>query len=253
MEYTVQQLANLAGVSSRTLRYYDQIGLLKPGRTSSSGYRLYGQREVDCLQHILFYRELDIGLEQIKTLLQDANMNDEDMLVQHRASLKKKRDRLDHLIETLDQTLAAKQGGSKMTNEDKFSAFKQQRVHDNERMYGTEIRHQYGDQIVDEANRKQLQLTEDQYSMMQKIEEDLKKQLQEASVASVITQDHQERIANLHKQWLQYSWPTYSPQAHVGLAQLYIEDERFKSYYDQSAKNGAQLLRDAVTHVFSST
>ena len=58
MEYTVQRLAGLAGISSRTLRYYDEIGLLRPARINSSGYRIYGKEEVDRLQQILFYREL---------------------------------------------------------------------------------------------------------------------------------------------------------------------------------------------------
>ena len=65
MEYTVSQLARLSGVSARTLRYYDEIALLKPKRTSSSGYRIYGQVEVDLLQQILFYRELEMKREII--------------------------------------------------------------------------------------------------------------------------------------------------------------------------------------------
>ena len=68
MEYTVQALAKLAGVSSRTLRYYDEIGLLKPMRVNSSGYRIYGRAEVDLLQQILFYRELGMELKEIKIL-----------------------------------------------------------------------------------------------------------------------------------------------------------------------------------------
>ncbi|MDQ0163455.1 DNA-binding transcriptional MerR regulator [Bacillus alveayuensis] len=68
MEYTVNQLAKLAGVTGRTLRYYDEIGILKPARINSSGYRIYGQKEVDKLQQILFYRELDVDLETIKKL-----------------------------------------------------------------------------------------------------------------------------------------------------------------------------------------
>ena len=69
MEYTVQRLADLAGVSSRTIRYYDEIGLLKPARINSSGYRLYGEKEVDRLQQILFYRELEVELENIKKII----------------------------------------------------------------------------------------------------------------------------------------------------------------------------------------
>ena len=69
MEYTIQKLASMAGISSRTLRYYDEIGLLKPIRISSSGYRIYGPAEVDRLQQILFYRTLGVRLESIKDIL----------------------------------------------------------------------------------------------------------------------------------------------------------------------------------------
>ncbi|MDP4158116.1 MAG: MerR family transcriptional regulator, partial [Bacillota bacterium] len=71
MEFTVQSLGKLAGVSTRTLRYYDEIGILKPARINSSGYRIYGQREVDRLQQILFYRELGVSLEDIKKIITD--------------------------------------------------------------------------------------------------------------------------------------------------------------------------------------
>ena len=66
MEYTVQKLASLAGISTRTLRYYDEIGILKPARINSSGYRIYGKKEVNRLQQILFYRELGVSLDSIK-------------------------------------------------------------------------------------------------------------------------------------------------------------------------------------------
>jgi len=62
----VQKLGKLAGISTRTLRYYHEIGILKPARISSSGYRIYGQKEIDLLQQILFYRELGVSLENIK-------------------------------------------------------------------------------------------------------------------------------------------------------------------------------------------
>ena len=65
MEYTIKNLAQLAGVSVRTLRYYDEIGLLKPCRVNLSGYRIYGEKEVDLLQQILFYKSIDMKLEEI--------------------------------------------------------------------------------------------------------------------------------------------------------------------------------------------
>ena len=74
--YTVQKLAQLAGVSGRTLRYYDEIELLKPARINSSGYRIYGQKEVDRLQQILFYRELDMDLDTIKSILSSSSFDE---------------------------------------------------------------------------------------------------------------------------------------------------------------------------------
>lgn len=83
MEYTVQQLARLAGVSARTLRYYDEIGLLKPARINSSGYRIYGTKEVDRLQQILFYRELGVSLEKIIAILSSPSFDRVQALKEH--------------------------------------------------------------------------------------------------------------------------------------------------------------------------
>ena len=87
MEYTVQKLANLAGISTRTLRYYDEIGILKPARINSSGYRIYGQAEVDRLQLILFYRELDLNLETIKQIITSEAFDKTAALKEHRKQL----------------------------------------------------------------------------------------------------------------------------------------------------------------------
>lgn len=90
MEYTVQQLAKTAGISSRTLRYYDEIGLLKPARLTSSGYRIYGPKEVDRLQQILFFRELGVGLEQIREIINDPSFDSLTALREHRVKLLEK-------------------------------------------------------------------------------------------------------------------------------------------------------------------
>ena len=87
MEYTVQKLAQLAGVSSRTLRYYDEIGLLKPARINSSGYRIYGSAEIDKLQQILFYRELGVELEKIKKIIHSSSFDSLKALQEHRTKL----------------------------------------------------------------------------------------------------------------------------------------------------------------------
>ena len=87
MEYTVQKLGLMAGISTRTLRYYDEIGILKPARINSSGYRIYGQAEVDKLQQILFYRELGVSLENIKDIVNDPSFDCLKALGEHREKL----------------------------------------------------------------------------------------------------------------------------------------------------------------------
>ena len=124
MEYTVKQLADLAGVSTRTLRYYDQIGLLKPAGTTEAGYRLYGAVEVDRLQQILFYREMGMELEQIREIVNSPDFDLKEALLSHRDSLLRKRNRLDQLLETVERSLAGLEGRIKMSDKEKFEGFK---------------------------------------------------------------------------------------------------------------------------------
>jgi DNA-binding transcriptional MerR regulator len=79
-EYTINELARLAGVSTRTLRYYDQINLLKPAFVNPSGYRIYGSAEVDLLHTILLYKELGFELNQIKAIIYDPEFDLEEAL-----------------------------------------------------------------------------------------------------------------------------------------------------------------------------
>lgn len=101
VEYTIRKLGQLAGVSTRTLRYYDEVGLLKPARINSSGYRIYNQNQVDLLQQILFYRELGVSLEEIKKILSSPSFNKLEALKEHREKLITQREQLDLLITTV--------------------------------------------------------------------------------------------------------------------------------------------------------
>lgn len=94
MEYTIKKIAELSGVSPRTLRFYDEIGLLKPARINSSGYRIYGANEIDRLQQILFYRSLEFKLEQIQELLNQPDFDQHQALLEHQKLLLKKERKL---------------------------------------------------------------------------------------------------------------------------------------------------------------
>jgi len=246
MEYTVKKLGQMAGISSRTLRYYDEIGLLKPCRINSSGYRIYGQAEVDRLQQIMFYRELGMGLESIKAVVTDQSFNGSKALRAHRQKLHDKRRQLDELIANVEKTIAAAEGGDTMNDQEKFTGFKQKLVEDNEERYGREIREKYGAEAVDKSNEKVQGMTQAQYEEVARLSAELMETLAAAFKHGDPGGDLAQKTSELHRRWLGYFWDQYSPQAHLGLAQMYVDDERFTAYYDAQQPGTAAFLRDAI-------
>lgn len=246
MEYTVQKLAQMAGVSSRTLRYYDEIGILKPARTNSSGYRIYGQQEVDRLQQILFYRELGISLDQIKEIISAPAFDAADALKEHREKLLEKRKQLDLLITNVEKTIASAEGRTTMSDKEKFEGFKKKMIEDNEEQYGKEIREKYGDETVDKSNAKLMNMTQEEHEAVTKLAEEVNTALAEAMQTGDPAGELAQKAADLHKRWITFYWSEYSKEAHAGLAEMYVADERFKAYYDKIRPGAAEFLRDAI-------
>ncbi|MCM3388725.1 MerR family transcriptional regulator [Ureibacillus chungkukjangi] len=246
MEYTISKLAKLAGISSRTLRYYDEINLLKPSRINSSGYRIYGQKEIDRLQQILFLRELEVDLGTIIQIMNESSFDQFSALLDHQNKLIQKRARLDKLIETIDKTIAHQKGEIVMSNEEKFKAFKESLIAENEVKYGEEIREKYGDKTVDESNAKLRGMSKEDYAAMEKLGNEIFDLLPKAIATGDPTSEIAQELAEKHKEWLTFSWASYSKEAHKGLAEMYVADERFKAYYDKVAKGATEFLRDAI-------
>ncbi|MEK4062578.1 MULTISPECIES: MerR family transcriptional regulator [Paenibacillus] len=252
MEYTVQKLGALAGISTRTLRYYDEVGILKPARINSSGYRIYGQAEVDRLQQILFYRELGLSLEGIKEIVTAPSFDGTRALREHHDQLLQRREQLDQLIANVEKTLAQSEGRITMSNEEKFAGFKQKLIDDNERTYGQEARSKYGEEAVEKSNRKLKNMTEEQYAAIQQLEADMFAALEQAMEEGDSASELAQQAAELHRQWLSFYWDTYTKEAHAHVAQMYVDDERFTAYYDKRRPGLAEFLRDAV-HVYTGT
>ncbi|KUO48734.1 MAG: MerR family transcriptional regulator [Desulfitibacter sp. BRH_c19] len=246
MEYTVQKLAQLAGISARTLRYYDEIGILKPARINSSGYRIYGQAEVLMLQQILFYREMEVSLEGIKGILSSPAFDAAKALRQHREKLLEKRKQLDVLISNVDKSIAFKEGRITMTDKEKFEGFKKKLVDDNEKMYGKEIREKYGNENVDKSNQKVKNMSQEQYEEVTKLENEVIETLHAAFKTGDPAGELAQKAADLHRQWLCFFWGSYTKEAHAGVAQMYVDDPRFMAYYDEKQPGTAVFLRDAI-------
>jgi DNA-binding transcriptional MerR regulator len=239
-------LGQLAGVSARTLRFYDEIGLLAPARINSSGYRIYGQAEVDLLQQILFYRNLGVGLTSIKAMVTAPSYDRIRALREHRRELLLKRRQLDDLLANVDKTLAVAEGKMTMSDQEKFSGFKQKRIDDNEAKYGTEIRTKYGEDAINQANLKQKNMTQAQYAELERLTAEVLDTLAAAFATGDPAGELGQKTAALHQQWLSFYWSSYSKEAHAGVARMYVEDERFTAYYDAKQPGSAAFLRDAV-------
>ncbi|MFF2448507.1 MerR family transcriptional regulator [Neobacillus sp. NPDC058068] len=246
MEYTVQKLGSLAGVSTRTLRYYDEIGILKPARINSSGYRIYGQKEVDRLQQILFYRELGVSLDSIKEIVTAPSFDGAAALREHREKLLEKKEHLELLIANVDKTIALTEGRMEMSNKEKFEGFKKKMIDDNEKKYGKEIRQKYGNETVDKSNAKLQSMTQSQHNEVTALAEQITVTLAEAFKTGDPAGELAQKAAELHKQWLCYYWKEYSKEAHAGLGQMYVDDERFTAYYDKEQPGTAAFFREAI-------
>lgn len=249
MEYSIRELSELAGVSARTLRYYDELGLLKPLYVSESGYRYYGEKEVTMLQQILFYRRRGLELKQIQKILYQADFDVMEALQEHLLDLEQQQKQLNALIKTVKQTISSMKGECEMSDVEKFQAFKETLVKENEEKYGKEIREKYGDQEVDASNRKMLNLSQEQWNRFKELEENILEQA-EMCVQNRLSSDSEDakELVKLHKEWLSMTWKQYSVQAHKGVAMMYAADERFKSYYDRRVEGCAEFLQQAVDH-----
>lgn len=249
MEYGINELAKLTGLTTRTLRYYDEIDLLKPSRLGDNGYRFYDSKDLETLQQIMFYRKRGFELKQIKEILNDPDYDIAKALKEHLAALEEQKNNIDSLIKNIKMTLLDVEGEYKMSDKERFEAFKQDLIKENEAKYGKEAREKYGDDAVDASNAKLMGMSEEKYERFKALEEEIKIKLETAVTAAINPENEAGKyITTIHKEWLMMTWKTYSPEAHKGIAKMYVFDERFKSYYDVNVEGCADFLQKAIEY-----
>ena len=249
MEYSIQELSRLSGVTTRTLRWYDQIGLLKPSRVAESGYRYYGPAEVDRLQDILYYRALGVELARIRECLDDPAFDRLAALQSHLAALEAERTRLDTLIQSIRDTIRCEERKEIMSDEQKFEALKQRVLTRYEQIYGKEARDKYGDDMVGAAQSALRDLTVEQYREWTELGQKIQERLESAVRAGLSPESGAgQEVAALHRRWLTVTGNPYDPAKHRGIAALYVQDPRFTAYYDKAVPGCARFLRDAVIY-----
>ncbi len=245
--YSIGEVAQLSGISVRSLRFYEEAGLLIPARDERNGYRSYTATDIDRLQDILLLRHLGVAVRDIAPLLSTTPAERRAHLAHHLGELKAERDRLERLIETVEKTIEHLEGNTAMEDNEKFEGFKRELVEENEERHGTEARERWGDDAVDASNRKMLNMSEQDYDAWRALDAEILDALGRAVHDNANPAgDEGARICELHRRWLGYTWPAYTPAAHRGLAEMYVADERFSSYYDCAGAGGAAWLHDAI-------
>ena len=240
----IARVARLSGVSSRTLRHYDAIGLLPPAWTGDDGRRHYGREQLLRLQHILVLRELGTSLERIGRIV-DADTPEVTaaLLRDHLAGLLAERDRFSQLASTVAHTIDLIDKGTDTTNEQLFAGFEHA-------AYEPEARERWGETAVEESNAKweSLGKTGQQRHL------DMHREIVEALGAAIrvgFGPDSAEvqEVVSQHYEWVSLFW-TPTADTYRGLTQMYVEDERFRRNYDEVAPGAAVLLRDAA-HIWA--
>lgn len=246
--YTVKELSRLTGLTPRTLRYYDAIGLLSPARNRDNDYRLYGGAEVDRLQEILLYRGMGLPLEEIRRILDTPGRDRAGALREHLNRLLEERGRMEELIQSVRQTLETLEGDTTMQDKEKFEALKQQAVRENEAVYGREAREKYGDEAVEASSRRLSGMSREEWDEMNREEAEYKEALRRAAAAGDPAGEDAREAVRLHAAWLGHYWKpgALTAQSHTALVEMYGQDQRFTDYYEAVAPGCAAFFAQAV-------
>lgn len=243
MAYTIKEIADLAGVTTRTLRYYDEIGLLSPADIGENGYRYYDQENLLQLQQVLFFRELDVPLKEIQHFMRRPDFNLLHALEQHRAALQQRARRLEQLLDTVERTIMMIKGETSMTAKAYFEGFDETR-------YEAEVQERWGDTPQYAESQKKWA----SYSKAQK--EAIKAEGGRLTLGMVGQDPNaapgdpqvQAAVGAYHAYLNQYFY-TCSLEMLRNLSDMWVEDPRFADNYERVREGGAEFVRQAV-HIY---
>ena len=244
--YKINDISKLAGISTRTLRYYDTIGLLMPSKIADNNYRLYSEKEIDTLQQILFYKELGFSLSEIKDIVNDDNFDFLEALYFHKEKLQLKQERLSKLLETINKTIKHELGETKMSNDEKFQNLKDNLIKENEEQYGKEAKELYGEETVELSYEKMRKMSKWEFNEANRIGKEINILLARALTTKDPSSTQSKEVCALHQKWIKMYWNEYSIEAHLGLVKMYTEDERFKAYYENVGEGATAFLYEAM-------
>jgi len=236
-EWSMHEITRLTGTTSRTLRHYDQIGLLEPSRIGANGYRHYDGARLLRLQRILLLRELGLGLGTIAEVLRSAQ-DEVAALRTHLELLHQERDRLDRQIASVRTTVIRKEGGEQIMAEEMFDGF-------DHTQYQEEVEQRWGREAYAKSDAWWRSLSASEKKAFRQRQLQIAADYARAAAEGLDPGDEQVRaISARHHAWLGDSAGAVSRGYFLGLADMYVADERFAASY--GGTQGATFVREAM-------
>ena len=243
MSLTVGKMAELAGVTVRTLHHYDDFGLLTPSTRSAAGYRLYGDLDFERLQEILFYRELGFGLTEINTILQDPEHDRASALRHQRDLLEIRKGRLQTMIGAVEAALDAHEKGITMTKEEMFEVFGDFDPTE----FEAEVEERWSGPALAQSKRKTSTYDKDQWKEAMAEGESIVKAFAVRLRASDAPEcEASMDVAERHRLHIDRWFYECSHEMHGGLGTTYVADPRFTAYYEAYAPGLAEFIKSAI-------
>lgn len=250
MSYRVNELANLAGISIRTLRYYDQIGLLTPTSRSGAGYRIYGDNDLEKLQQILFWRELGFSLEQIKQLVNQPGFDRRQALQTQINLLQERARHFQRLADLAQDTLESEKGVKKMNSEELFRAFNYERMMEDQKQYEAEVEERWGNTDAYRISKERTsKYTREDWEKINSIQmENMKELAQLYQAEAAYDEPRVLAVVTRNLQFINDHFYPCSLEMFSCLGSMYITDERFTAFYDRIAPGLAAYYNEAIQH-----
>lgn len=242
--YRVGQVAQLGGVTIRTLHHYEQIGLLVPSARSEAGYRLYVDADIDRLSRILYYRELGFPLVDIATMLDDPSVPTWDHLERQHQLLTDRLGRVQAMVEAIEREMEAAMSGYNLTAQEKLEVFGDF----DPDQYEDEARERWGDTDAwAESKRRTARYDKAQWQAIQAEAAAISERFVALMAAGVAPASPEAMaVAEDHRQHIGRWFYDCSLEMHRGLGEMYVADERFTANIDQAAPGLATYMRDAI-------
>lgn len=238
---TVKEASKIAGVSVRTLHYYDEIGLLSPENVTESGYRLYDEADLIRLQQILFFKEMDFDLKTVKEIMDNPNYDKVDVLVKQREILDLKRKRINNLIKLIDKNLEGDEDVS-------FKEFNMNEIEELQEKFKEEVEERWGKtKAYKESISKTSKYNKNDWQSINEAGDQIFKEI----AANMDKDPGSDLVQGLIKKWQDHITKNFyncTKDILLGLGEMYVLDERFTENIDKFGKGLSEFINEGIKY-----